>query len=224
MRNNITLDPVVPRSIPDGDDLVYLADVLIDLTLPLHTMAIPAMPIPTISELTVPLSLAPAAPPAPAAAVERDEPAVIIDQVDDGFPQPAEVWALNDDSVVGGIVSPTTMRRLRLRWIRHRTGVELTSPRAVYYPSIRGFAQRHARRLTARCPELGPRVQRRIEGFLHLDDDEFNACYNYLGDPTPEYLQLSRRLDNHPLHHSGESSPTAAGDGHRRRAKARQLE
>lgn len=157
----------------------------------------------------------------PAPVVERHEPTVMIEPVDTGHPQPAEIWALSDDSELGQVVTPITMRRLRLRWIRYRTGVDLASPHSIYYPSIRGFAQRHSRRLTTRCPELGPRVQHRIEGFLQLDDEAFNACYNYLGDPTPEYLELSRRLDNHPL---GHGDPAAAGDGYRRRAKADQID
>lgn len=231
MRNHFTLDPLVPRSIPDGDDLTYLADILIDLTLPEHTMATSTLPTPTLPTSTLPTSILPISilpepttTSGPAPTMKRREPKVIIDLVDDGHPQPAEIWALNDDSEVGRVVSPITMRRLRGRWIRYRSGVDLDSPQALYYPSIRGFARLHARRLTGRCPEMGPRVQHRIEGFLHLDDDEFNACYNYLGDPTPEYLQLCRRLDNHHRPDSEQPSPAVPGDGHRRRAKAAQLD
>jgi hypothetical protein len=220
MNTNLSLHPATSPRGPGAEDLTYLADVLIDLTLPERTGATPTLTAPTVraTRLTTRTGASGSAPNG-----ERREPTVIIDLVDDGHPQPAEMWALCDDSEVGQVVSPLIMRRLRLRWTRHRTGVELDSPRAVYYPSIRGFAQRHASRLSAPCPELGPRVQHRIEGFLQLDDDDFNACYNYLGDPTPEYLRLSRRLDDQPLD-DRPSARCAPGGGHRRRAKAVQLD
>ncbi len=220
MNTNLTLHPAANPWGPGVEDLTFLADVLIDLTLPEKARPTPTLTAPTMTatRLTTPTGTSGSSP-----TRERREPTVIIDLVDDGHPQPAEIWALSDDSEVGRVVSPLIMRRLRLRWIRHRTGVGLNSPQAVHYPSIRGFAQRHADRLSARCPELGPRVQHRIEGFLQLDDDDFNACYNYLGDPTPEYLRLSRRLDDQPLD-DRPSARSAPGGGHRRRAKAVQLD
>jgi hypothetical protein len=219
MNTNLSFHPAAGPRGPGAADLTYLADVLIDLTLPERTMPAPTLTAPSMAtRLTTRTGPSCSAP-----TRERREPTVIIDLVDDGHPQPAEMWALCDDSEVGRVVSPLIMRRLRLRWIRHRTGVSLDSPQAVHYPSIRGFAQRHASRLSTRCPELGPRVQHRIEGFLQLDDDDFNACYNYLGDPTPEYLRLSRRLDDQLLD-DRPSARSAPGGSHRRRAKAVQLD
>jgi hypothetical protein len=189
-------------------DVDFLAEVLIDLALPLDAGI----------DLTTHNRSAPSK-------IERgpSPPA--------GSTHPRR-WRPTDDSAIGRIVSPHDVLRLRRRFRSAHDGIDIDGSKATFYQTGRGFARTAALKLVKARPVgadntdrgrdciLASAVQHRIEYFLALPDDDFLACFRFNGEITGEYLDQAARCD---ATHDRRIEPDTAKPGLRRRRKSDSL-
>ncbi len=135
-----------------------------------------------------------------------------------------------DLSDIATIVSPYDLVRLRRTFFAESDGISMTDSANVHYPTPESFAHTAALSMVAKRraeaagdsgtteSSLVAKVAARICYFLGLSNDDFEACYDYRLEPSPEYLVAVRRADERLP-----SKTKPATTMRRRRAKARSL-